>query len=181
MFPLVVADRSMVRASPLCLWIKEWLNEEGNEAFCETQRKGDPEPIERSYSMTDATLANVTHKANWQKYPTRMLQMRARAFCLRDAYPDVLKGLRMAEEVLDYDNTPAPIREFEIPTTTSGPVPVTFTVPEVKNAIRGAANMAALIAAGDMAKTLNEEDTLKVRPLYKERRDELMDAGADET
>jgi hypothetical protein len=31
-----------------------------------------------------------------------MLQMRARAFCARDSFPDALKGLKVVEEVQDY-------------------------------------------------------------------------------
>lgn len=34
-------------------------------------------------------------------YPRRMLQMRARSFALRDAFPDVLKGLITIEEAQD--------------------------------------------------------------------------------
>jgi len=38
-----------------------------------------------------------------------MLQMRARGFALRDAFPDVLKGLITVEEAQDYpDETPVP-------------------------------------------------------------------------
>jgi len=36
-----------------------------------------------------------------------MLQLRARGFALRDAFPDVLKGLVTAEEAQDYPTTPA--------------------------------------------------------------------------
>jgi hypothetical protein len=43
-----------------------------------------------------------------------MLQMRARGFALRDAFPDVLKGLVTAEEALDYPQ----------PTVASDPVVV---------------------------------------------------------
>jgi hypothetical protein len=35
------------------------------------------------------------------QYPKRMRQMRARAFALRDVFPDVLRGLPVAEEVMD--------------------------------------------------------------------------------
>jgi len=39
----------------------------------------------------------------WTNYPERMMQMRARGFCLRDVFPDRLKGLAMNEEVEDYE------------------------------------------------------------------------------
>ena len=35
------------------------------------------------------------------QYRDRMLQMRARSFCLRDQFADVLKGMPVAEEVMD--------------------------------------------------------------------------------
>jgi hypothetical protein len=39
-----------------------------------------------------------------------MLQMRARSFAARDAFPDVLKGLRTLEELTDVpEETPPPV------------------------------------------------------------------------
>jgi hypothetical protein len=38
----------------------------------------------------------------WTQYPARMLQLRARGFCLRDSFPDALKGIKSREEVEDY-------------------------------------------------------------------------------
>ena len=37
----------------------------------------------------------------WTQYPTRMMLLRARAFAYRDAFPDVLKGIRVVEEEQD--------------------------------------------------------------------------------
>lgn len=123
----------VVRKSPQCVYIKEWIDGEGDSriAYCETQRKGEPEPVRRSFSVNDAqraglweTQARVTKKGRnggtyekdndspWWKYPQRMLQMRARAWCLRDVYADVLKGMQVREEVEDTpqmrDVTPDP-------------------------------------------------------------------------
>jgi hypothetical protein len=39
-----------------------------------------------------------------------MLQMRARSFAARDAFPDVLKGLRAVEELRDIEETPPVVR-----------------------------------------------------------------------
>ncbi len=53
-------------------------------------------------ALMDAKRAGLWTKAGpWQTYPRRMLQMRARSFALRDAFPDVLKGLISVEEALD--------------------------------------------------------------------------------
>jgi hypothetical protein len=55
--------------------------------------------------MDDAKAAGLLGKQGpWSQYPKRMRQMRARGFALRDVFPDVLKGMPVAEEVMD---TPA--------------------------------------------------------------------------
>ena len=55
--------------------------------------------------MEDAQKAGLQGKSGpWSQYPKRMRQMRARAFALRDVFPDVLRGMPIAEEVMD---TPA--------------------------------------------------------------------------
>lgn len=84
----------------------EYIQEEnptGKEAICVIKRKGGPEHIVR-FSMDDAVKAGLLSKKSmtWEKYPKRMLQMRARAFACRDVFADALKGLNCAEEVMDY-------------------------------------------------------------------------------
>lgn len=39
-----------------------------------------------------------------------MMQMRARGFALRDAFPDVLKGMITAEEAQDYPDEAKPVQ-----------------------------------------------------------------------
>ena len=69
-------------------------------AHCEVQRLGWPEPIIRSFSVRDAKRAGLWQKEGpWMDYPKRMLQMRARAFALRDVFADVLGGLYLREEI----------------------------------------------------------------------------------
>lgn len=64
--------------------------------------------IVRTFSVADAKKANLWGKAGpWQTYPTRMLQMRARAYAARDGAADALMGLQVAEEVSDY----APVKD----------------------------------------------------------------------
>ena len=77
---------------------------------CTAKRKGQP-AITRTFSMEDAKTAHLLSKDTpWQTYPGRMLQMRARSCALRDAFPDVLKGIGVREEVEDMkDITPGPI------------------------------------------------------------------------
>ena len=111
----------VVRASPKCLWIQEELSEDGTIATCTTQREGDPKPIEARYSMDDAVQAGISTKSNWKKHPKRMLQKRARAYCLRDAYPDLLKGLGVVEERQDHDDTPPPVIDYALPEADASP------------------------------------------------------------
>jgi len=69
-------------------------------AHCEVQRLGWPAPIIRSFSVRDAKRAGLWQKEGpWVDYPKRMLQMRARAFALRDVFADVLGGLYLREEI----------------------------------------------------------------------------------
>lgn len=93
---------SLVRGSGVCEWIKEKITGEGEAmvASCETKRRGEPEPISRAFSVSDAKKAGLWGKQGpWQQFPARMLAMRARAFCLRDGFADVLGGLYLKEEI----------------------------------------------------------------------------------
>jgi len=91
----------IVRASGKCKYIKEWIEGDGKEAVahCESKRLPSGETIKRSFSMKDAETAGLASKDTYQNYPKRMLQQRARGFCLRDLYADLLKGLHSAEEL----------------------------------------------------------------------------------
>ena len=69
-------------------------------AVCQVARKGCP-PVVREFSIFKAKRAGLWGKTGpWQTYPERMLQMRARAWALRDAFADVLKGCLAAEEII---------------------------------------------------------------------------------
>ena len=90
---------ALVRSSPLCEYIIE--EDDGRTATCKVKRRGEPEQS-RSFSMDDAKAAGLLGKQGpWTQYSKRMRQMRARAFAVRDVFPDVLKGLPVAEEVMD--------------------------------------------------------------------------------
>lgn len=91
---------ALVRSNPLCEWVVE--TDDGTTATCKVKRRGDPEPQVRTFSIDDARQAGLMNKAGpWTQYPKRMRQMRARAFALRDVFPDVLRGLASAEEMTD--------------------------------------------------------------------------------
>ena len=116
--PSVYGDAAMalVQASPVCEGVDESIEGEGTPnpvAVCIARRKG-RNPVIVRFSVEDAKRAGLWGKQGpWQAYPKRMLQMRARGFALRDAFPDVLKGLITVEEAQDYPDEakPRPVKD----------------------------------------------------------------------
>jgi hypothetical protein len=173
----------VVRASSKCEWIEETLNEDGDVATCRTQRRGDPNPVIASYSIADAVQAGLHNKFNWKKHPKRMLQMRARAYCLRDAYPDLLKGLGVVEERMDHEDTPPPITQYTLPKASGGEQAesrqpnndqATVTLAQVESAINKASSMEQLLETSNLAKQLGKLDSQTARLTYKLKRDILQ-------
>lgn len=69
---------------------------------CTVKRKGMRDHI-KEFTLDMAKRAKLLTKPGpWQEYPERMMQLRARAFALRDRFPDALKGIKSREEVEDY-------------------------------------------------------------------------------
>lgn len=62
--------------------------------------------VQRRFTFDDADKAGLRSRSGspWQKYPKRMLQCRARAWCLKDAFPEMLNSAPIAE--YDYDILP---------------------------------------------------------------------------
>jgi hypothetical protein len=90
---------ALVRGSGLLEAITETVT--ATEAVCVVKRKGEAE-TSRTFTLEDAKRAGLAGKAGpWAQYPKRMLQMRARAWALRDVFPDVLRGVHVAEEAQD--------------------------------------------------------------------------------
>jgi hypothetical protein len=95
---------ALVRASNLLEDISETMEGEGDSrvAVCVLRRIGQKSEIRRTFSFSDAKLAGLVDKQGpWKQYPQRMMQMRARAWALRDGFADVLRGLAVAEERQD--------------------------------------------------------------------------------
>jgi hypothetical protein len=113
--PSIYGDtaKAVCVGSPVCEYVRETIEGDGDKmvAICEAKRRGYPDATISRFSVDDAKKAGLWGKSGpWSQYPRRMLQMRARGFALRDAFPDVLKGLVTAEEAQDYP-TPEPVRE----------------------------------------------------------------------
>lgn len=111
------AALALVQSSPVCEWVYESIDGDGDSmgAMCQCKRRGYEKPTVSVFTVADAKRAGLWGKSGpWSQYPKRMLQLRARGFALRDAFPDVLKGLVTAEEAQDYQVpfvAPEPARE----------------------------------------------------------------------
>tara|TARA_R100000654_G_scaffold17488_2_gene36585 strand:- start:271 stop:1188 length:918 start_codon:yes stop_codon:yes gene_type:complete len=98
----------LVRKDPRCMGIEEKIEGENEnmKAICILKRKhtdGNIELIKREFNVQMAKRAGLWGKTGpWKQYPERMLQHRARGNCIRDAFPDVIKGMITKEEAQDY-------------------------------------------------------------------------------
>jgi 5'-3' exonuclease len=70
-------------------------------ATWETKRRDEPEPTRMTYSIEDATRAQLTGNDQWKKRPRTMLQWRAGTELARAVYPDLVAGLYSVEEMED--------------------------------------------------------------------------------
>ena len=65
-----------------------------------TVKRVNRDPVIRSFSVGEAKLARLWGQRTWNTHPKRMLMYKARAFALRDTFPDVLMGLHVTEEMI---------------------------------------------------------------------------------
>jgi len=103
---------ALVRADDRCVGVEETIAGKGDDraATCIVQRQhaANIETISRTFSVADAQKAHLWNKKGpWAQYPDRMLAMRARGFALRDAFPDVLRGIITTEEAADFPPVPS--------------------------------------------------------------------------
>lgn len=134
---------ALVRGSGLCEYIKQDWDADTKTATCSVKRRGEPEET-RTFSEEDARLAGHLNKDTYKKNLQRMLSIRARAFALRDVFADVLRGLKVAEEVEDY-----PV-EKELNSAPTG-------VPAAKPASRTSAVLDRIKSARQTAPTEQQE------------------------
>ena len=114
--PTIYGDAALalVRGSGLLEFYEEkQVGRKGGDDFgyCVTaKRKGDSSSYSETFTVADAKVAGLWGKSGpWTQYPARMLKFRARGFLLRDAFGDVLKGMRTYEEARDYIDVDAEI------------------------------------------------------------------------
>lgn len=98
----------LVRRSPECEYVREEYDEAKKVATCRCKRRGQDCESVGTFSYDEAKQAGLLAKDTYQKYLRRMLQVRARGFAIRDCFGDLLRGLKLTEEVIDYDVDPTP-------------------------------------------------------------------------
>ena len=98
--PTLSADLmvAIVKRADVCQW---WRTAESTPETCtiETQRRGDPAPSRRTWTIADAQRAGLTGRQPWRQYPATMLRHRCAADLAREVYPDVVLGLYDPEEL----------------------------------------------------------------------------------
>jgi len=105
---------ALVMATGECTRFHSPMPEDGQPAVCIIGRKGYPDEWKVTFSEKDAKVAGLWGKQGpWTQHPRRMLQMRARAFCVRDSFPDKLMGLGIVEELQDYPSIDAQVVHAE--------------------------------------------------------------------
>lgn len=179
--------------------ISETFDETTNTATCEVKRRGSPQPCVRRFSLAEATKAGLISKGGvWAAYTKRMLQMRARSWALRDEFTDVLRGMPVAEEVMDYtpaerEINPAPAEKpaskadrlkgqlkpaaAEAPTKVGQEPAEPFTVAEIIKQFDAATTKEHLAEACDVARALKRpEDQALANTAYKRAKDRIMPA-----
>jgi hypothetical protein len=110
--PCIYGDAALALCTAHAAFLDIEETTEGNTATCVVKRR-DRSAVVRTFSEADAKKAGLWGKSGpWQQYPNRMLQMRARSWALRDAFPDALRGLGIREEVSDYQVKVARGREI---------------------------------------------------------------------
>ncbi|WP_163836833.1 recombinase RecT [Spartinivicinus ruber] len=93
---------AVCKGSPLCEYVRERWDDQTKTATCIAKRRGDDEEVIRTFSFEDAKRAALLGKQGpWSQYPQRMAAMRARSWAVRDAFPDLLRGIAVREEQID--------------------------------------------------------------------------------
>lgn len=116
----------------------EWIKGGDDDAFgarVTVWRSGDEaNPTTDQFTVADAKRAGLWGKPGpWQQYPRTMLKHRAVALAYRQAFADVLKGVRYAEEEMDNVETPQPKRTINITPQENRP-----EAPAMSNKLRAA-------------------------------------------
>ncbi len=169
----------LVRASPLCEYVREHWDDKRKVAVCVAKRRGDEQEYRVEFGMEDANAAGLAGKQGpWTQYPKRMCQMRARSWVCRDLFADVLRGLQVAEEVMDFiDVTPAKAKGSTTIAELSNPEddkPVGKAIGEIVLGMAGAEDEATLRKWGaEVGDHLSDDEKEQARLAWKAKAAEL--------
>jgi hypothetical protein len=98
--------QAMCLASPLCEDFEQIVSD-GERCVFRVKRKGRATAHEYEFTMVEARQALLVDRGkdpkqnNWNKYPKRMLEARAKSLAARSEFPDVLFGMYSREEMED--------------------------------------------------------------------------------
>ena len=94
---------ALIMQSPLCdgVAIDDQTDEQGNPTRCVvTMKRTNGLEYTASFSMDDAARAGLVKSGGaWETYPANMLRWRAVGFCADVVFPDVLGGMKRADEM----------------------------------------------------------------------------------
>ena len=146
------------------------LQQDDTTAVCTFWRRDKAQPVTRRFSIGQARKAGLLAKDGpWQTYPDRQLAMRARGFAARDAFADVLRGIRAVEEARDTpetpdtaDPTPAPITPRRASTSVAA-MPELSTRPAVVRTFTNLTVVGATVAEPGGYDVLTQDSTGEAR------------------
>ena len=100
---------AIIQSSPLCagLRIEDIKDAQGRPQACRVwMKRSNGFEFVVEWSMADARAAGVVKAGSgWEKYPANMLRWRAVGFCADVVFPDIIGGMKRADE-LGADLTP---------------------------------------------------------------------------
>ncbi len=174
------AQLGLCKSHPAWVSIEETMTGAGEtrKARCVVIRNGEP-PVVREFGYTEAKQAGLWGKSGpWTQYPDRMMQMRARGFALRDAFPDALRGLLSEHEAID---TPPPVYKGTTIDSTAEAVPepvqaIAYTLDTAPNPRAFLDVLDAMLAA---AKTADDVDAILAHQRIQSAQDRFVN-GAKE-
>lgn len=98
--PALTADAvaALAMSDPRCEYLRP-VEQTPTSATWEIKVRGEDTPRRSTFTVADAQAAGlVKEKSGWTKYPGRMCSARAKAFLVRDTFPDRLMGLITTDE-----------------------------------------------------------------------------------
>lgn len=103
----------VVMASGLVNGMRYKFTGDGDTLACTfyVRRKGIEEYQEWTYSMDDAKKAGLLTNPVWQKHTKKMLFNRARTWCFRNTFPDVIGNIYTKDEIEDAEFETIPERK----------------------------------------------------------------------